>query len=139
MGSDSQQASGAIIAIDVFINGRSLDESIQMFPKIMERAFQQRGPMQVPLLSKGVRLARSYWADGLYSAATIEAVLKEIVGADKTILDYSHATATGTKVGLPVATVSNHPMYRIFTNYNGIGKRSQDTGKCTSICNQNWH
>jgi hypothetical protein len=105
-----------------------------MFPKIMERAFQRRRFLQVPFLSKGVRLAKSYWADGLYSADTIEALLKEVVGADKNILDYSYATATGTKVGLPVATVSKHPLYRIFTNYNGVGKRSREAGKCDSAC-----
>jgi hypothetical protein len=123
--------------MDVFINGRSLDESIHIFPQIIERAFQRRRTLQVPFLSKGVGLVKSYWKDGLYSSENIEAVLKEVIGADKNILDYSHATTTGTKVGLPVATVSNHPLYRIFTNYNGIGKRSQDAGECSSAIGWN--
>jgi hypothetical protein len=135
--SHSLPLQGAIIAMDVFINGRSLDESIHIFPQIIERAFQRRRTLQVPFLSKGVGLVKSYWKDGLYSSENIEAVLKEVIGADKNILDYSHATTTGTKVGLPVATVSNHPLYRIFTNYNGIGKRSQDAGECSSAIGWN--
>jgi hypothetical protein len=103
-----------------------------MFPKIMERAFQQSA-LRVPVLSRGVRLVKSYLADGLYSAENLEAVLKEVIGTDKGILDCSYATETGTKVGLPVATVSKHPLYRIFTNYNGVGKRSQDAGTCSCL------
>jgi hypothetical protein len=115
--------------IDHFINGRALDESIHMFPGIMERAFKRRASLRLPFLSKGVHLLASYFADGLYKADNIEAVLQEVIGTDKHILDCSYATATGTKVGLPVATVSKHPLYRIFTNYNGIGARSRAGGK----------
>jgi hypothetical protein len=115
--------------IDHFINGRALDESIDMFPGIMERAFRRRATLRLPFLSKGVRLLASYFADGLYKADNIEAVLQEVIGTDKHILDCSYATATGTKVGLPVATVSKHPLYRMFTNYNGIGARSRAGGK----------
>jgi hypothetical protein len=122
-GDDSQQPQGAVIVIDHFINGRSLNESIHMFPGIMERAFQRRASLRLPFLSKGIHLL------GLYRAGNIEAVLQEIIGTDKKILDCSYATATGTKVGLPVATVSKHPLFRIFTNYNGIGARSQKGGK----------
>jgi hypothetical protein len=123
---------GAVIAIDLFVNGRPLDEAVQRFPSIMERVFRRRRSLRVPFLSTGVRLAKSYLSDGLYSASNINAVLKEVIGTDKNILDCSYATSTGTKVGLPVATVSKHPLYRIFTNYNGVGARSRDSGKCTA-------
>jgi hypothetical protein len=126
---DSQHLQGAIIAIDHFMNGRSLNESIDMFPGIMERAFKRRASLHLPFVSKGIRLVASYFADGLYRAENIEAVLKDIIGADKNILDCSYATATGTKVGLPVATVSKHPLFRIFTNYNGVGARRRDAGE----------
>ncbi|KAF1366149.1 hypothetical protein EJ07DRAFT_170934 [Lizonia empirigonia] len=46
--------------------------------------------------------------------------------ADKHILDVSYTTATGTRVGLLVATVSRHPSYRVFTNYNEVGERGGD-------------
>jgi hypothetical protein len=123
---------GAIIAIDLFLNGRPLDEAVQQFPHLIERAFCRRRSLRVPFLSTGVRLAKSYLADGLYSASNIDAVLKEVIGTDGNISDCSYATSTGTKVGLPVATVSKHPLYRIFTNYNGVGTRSREGGKCTA-------
>ena len=95
----------------------------------MQRTFKRRSSLNVPLLSRAFELAASYLADGLYSAQNLEAVLKDALGADKHILDLSHATATGTRVGLPVATVSRHPSYRVFTNYNGVGKRAGDRGQ----------
>jgi hypothetical protein len=114
--------------MDHYINGRALSESIQRFPGMMERTFQRRSSLAIPLLSRAYELTASYLADGLYPAGAIESVLKEAFGADKNILDCSYATATGTKVGLPVATVSRYPSYRVFTNYNGVGKRDEDMG-----------
>jgi hypothetical protein len=72
------------------------------------------------------KLTASYFADGLYSAETLDSVLKEALNAEKHILDVSYATATGTRVGLLVATVSRNPSYRVFTNYNEVGERGGD-------------
>jgi hypothetical protein len=51
----------------------------------------------------------------------MEAVLQETFGSEKSILDYSSATATGTKIGITVSTMKPEPF--IFTNYNGLGDR----------------
>jgi hypothetical protein len=91
-----------VIAIDHYINGRTLSGSIQRFPEMMKRTFQPRSSLNI-----------SYLADGLYSAETLNSVLKEALNADKHILDVSYATATGTRVGLLVATLSRHPSYRV--------------------------
>ena len=74
----------------------------------------------------------SYFTDGLHPAKNIEAALKEVFGAEGSILDYSHATSMGTRIGLPVATVRERPSSRIFTNYNGIGSREQSQGECVA-------
>jgi hypothetical protein len=120
---------GAVIAIDHFIGGRPLEQSIEMFPGIMKRAFQQRFTKRIPFVTQLLQFFASFCTDGQYSANSIEAVLKEILGMES-ILDCSYATMTGTKVGLPAATVSRHPLYRIFTNYNGVGKKDADRGVC---------
>jgi hypothetical protein len=65
---------------------------------------------------------------GIYPAKNIEAALKDVFGMDKSILDCSHATSMGTRVGVPVATI-REPFCCIFTNYNGVGIRRQDQGK----------
>jgi hypothetical protein len=116
-----------VIAIDHYINGRTLTDSIHMFPGMMERVFKRWSSL-IPFLSRAFELSASYLHDGLYSADNIETVLKKAFGTDKHILDCSYATSTGTKVGLPLATVSRHPSYRIFTNYNGVGIRDKDQG-----------
>ena len=100
-----------------------------MFPEMAERVFQRRNAFNIPFFSRAFELAMSYFADGLYSARNIESVLKEVCGIDKSILDCSYATSTGTMLGFPVATVSNHPSYRIFTNYNGVGTRDEEQGR----------
>jgi hypothetical protein len=115
--------------MDHYINGRSLADAIEMFPGLMERTFQRRVSLNIPFFSRAFELTASCLADGLYSAGNLEAVVKNALGADKHILGTSYATSTGTRVGLPVATVSQLPSYRIFTNYNGVGRRSREMGK----------
>lgn len=119
---------GVIIAIDHFVLGRPLEESIQTFSEMAGRVFKRRVSFHIPLISRIVEMALSYFTDGLYPARNVDAVLKDWV-TNKSILDCSYATSTGTKLGLPVATVSNHPSYRFFTNYNGVGERDSDQGK----------
>jgi hypothetical protein len=62
----------------------------------------------------------------LYSAETLDSVLKKALNTDKHILDVSYATATGTRVSLLVAAVSQRPSYRVCTNYNEVGERGGD-------------
>ncbi|KAF1974496.1 FabD/lysophospholipase-like protein, partial [Bimuria novae-zelandiae CBS 107.79] len=119
---------GVIIAIDHFILGRPLEESIQTFSGMAGRVFKRRFSFHIPPISRIVEIALSYFTDGLYPARNVDTVLKDWV-TNKNILDCSYATSTGTKIGLPVATVSNHPSYRFFTNYNGVGERDDDQEK----------
>ncbi|PVH90608.1 FabD/lysophospholipase-like protein [Periconia macrospinosa] len=116
---------GVIIAIDHFILGRPLEESIKTFSEMAGRVFKRRVSPRIPLISRMVEIVLSYFTDGLYPAGNVDTVLKDWV-TNKSILDCSYATSTGTKIGLPVATVSNHPSYRFFTNYNGVGERDGD-------------
>jgi hypothetical protein len=113
----------------MFINGWSIDESTQTFERLAKLAFKRRKVLNIPILSRIHELLASYLADGLYPAENIEAALKEVFGTEKSILDYSHATSTGTRVGLPVATIRDPSSCCIFTNYNGVGTRDPGQGK----------
>ena len=104
-----------------------------MFPGMMEQTFKRRVSFNIPFLSRAFELTASYLTDGLYSADNLEAILKDALGADKHVLDTSYATSTDTRVGLPVATVSRHPSYRVFTNYNGVGTRDHDMSEFSSL------
>src|SRR3954463_2469374 len=103
----------------MFINGHSIIDSINAFEKMATLAFKRRAGLSIPLLSRVYEVLVSYINDGLYSVENMETALKEIFDPDKSILDCSYATSTGTRVALPVATVSKYPSCRIFTNYNG--------------------
>jgi hypothetical protein len=117
----------------MFINGWSIDQSTDTFEKFAKLAFQRRKVLNLPFVPRIVDLLISYLADGIYPPKNIEAALKQIFGADRSILDYSHATTTGTRVGLPVATADEKPSSRIFTNYNGVGERIKEQGMLERI------
>ncbi|CAK7238176.1 hypothetical protein SEUCBS140593_010402 [Sporothrix eucalyptigena] len=142
-------SSGGLIAADMFINGHTVDETLERFVTLARRVFQPRGagrlsrlpPLVTLLLShlidglspllllvRTAQLLASYFSDGLYRPEGIEAALREAFGAERNILDVSHATASGTRLGLPVATVQDKPSCRVFTNYNGVGDRSHGPG-----------
>ena len=123
-----------MIAVDHYINGRSLTDAIKLFPGMMEQTFKRRVPINIPFVSRALELAASYLSDGLYSTENLEAVVKNALGTNRHILETSYATSTGTRVGLPVATVSRHPSYRVFTNYNGVGTRDCEMGELYKRC-----
>lgn len=120
---------GGLIILAMFHNGWSIDKSSDRFDKLAKLVFKGRKGLGIPYISHLQQLMVSYFTDGLYEANNIEAALKEVFGAQESILDYSHATSSGTGIGLPVATVEGKPFCRIFTNYNGVGVREQNKGE----------
>jgi hypothetical protein len=140
---------GGLIVADIFLNGWTIDRSTERFERLAKLVFQRRGVPNVPLLPRFLNrlipqladsfqplplllrfseLLVSYFTDGLYPRQNIEEALKQAFGTARGILDISQATTTGTRVGFPVATVDEKPSCRIFTNYNGTGKRNDDQG-----------
>jgi hypothetical protein len=105
---------------------------MKTFSDMAGRVFRKRMSPSIPLLSRVANIIVSYFTDGMYSASNIDAALRDWVN-DRSILDCSHATSTGTKVGLPVATVSDHPSCRLFTNYNGAGERDCEQGESAVV------
>ncbi|KIV94149.1 hypothetical protein PV10_05287 [Exophiala mesophila] len=126
-------SSGGLIVLALFIMGWPVEDCANIFESFAKRAFRPRWVSHVPVVSRIPVLSHilgflvSYLADGLYPADNLEAALKEVFGGDMGILDNSHATAIGAKVGIPVTTVlETDPC--LFTNYNGAGPRPQDCG-----------
>lgn len=96
----------------------------------------------VSLLGQLAALLVFYFDNGLYFSQQIESVLKHIFGADKGVLDVSSPTANGNFVGLPVATVDEEPMCRIFTNRNGAyqnNRHAKKPTKCLAVLGSNTH
>lgn len=139
---------GGLIAAEICLNGSPIDRAIERFEKLSKHVFQRRRGLRLPFFPSVLRrsLARLFdcfapfpqlrrlidlliWlcTDGLYSPANIEEALRLTYGA-RGMLDISHASSTGTRVGLPVATIDKKPLERIFTNYNGVGERHKDQG-----------
>ncbi len=142
-------SSGGLIAADLFINGHTVDQTLGRFVALARRVFQPRAAQHLARLPHTVRLllphvlrglspldvvARiasllvAYLADGIYRPEGLEAALKEAFGTHRSLLAVSHATANGTRIGLPVATVHDKPVCKVFTNYNGVGARHDMPG-----------
>lgn len=93
-----------------------------MFQKLARLAFQGHKLLGIPGISYLQKMWLSYFNDGLYPARDIEDALKSVFGEKRSIMDCSYATTTGTKIGIPVATVGNNPVCRLFTNDNGANE-----------------
>ncbi|KAH7304394.1 hypothetical protein B0I35DRAFT_454699 [Stachybotrys elegans] len=142
-------SSGGLIVADLFINGNSIEQSTGRFEALANLAFQQRELLSLsrlpqflrfliphltnslqplPYILRLYKILMSYFGDGLYPSKNIEQALIQAFGTNRSILDLSSATATGTLVGLPVATTDDRPTSRLFTNYNGVaGTELQDS------------
>ena len=112
----------------MFVNGWGIEESTDTFERLAKVAFTPRKVSKIPIFRNFVELMISYFADGLYAPGNIESALKQAFSEYKSILDVSYATTTGTRLGLPVATVDGSPSRRIFTSYNGVGERNEGQG-----------
>ncbi|KIV98622.1 uncharacterized protein PV09_09590, partial [Verruconis gallopava] len=112
-------SSGGLIVLALFNGGLSVEESSRVFEELSRYAFAPRKVFKIPFLSSVQKAVLSYIRDSLYPAENIETPLKAIFGTDKSIIDCSYASLTGTKVGIPVATADERPSCKIFTNYNG--------------------
>ncbi|KAF2752463.1 FabD/lysophospholipase-like protein [Pseudovirgaria hyperparasitica] len=125
-------SSGGLIVMNMFFNGSTIEESTQLFKQMAVAIFNPRKSWGLPVLSRFWRSVMTIFADGLYPVKDIESVLKKVFHPGQSILGASFATAAGTRIGLPVATVHTHPACRIFTNYNGVGARlASPTGEPT--------
>jgi hypothetical protein len=103
-----------------------------MFCKFAKLSFEKEKTLGIPFLAWIAKAVRLYRRDGIYKAESIESVLKFVLGRKQTMLDISYATEVGAKLCVLVATVLKQPSYRVFTNYNGVGQRSEKQGKSGS-------
>jgi hypothetical protein len=92
---------GAIIAVDLCVNGLPVEQLIERLERFAKLAFQPRPSAGIPFLDFLVW----FFADGRYPADNLDASLREEFGSDRSILDCSRVTAAGTRVDLPVTTI----------------------------------
>lgn len=119
---------GGIIILALCVNGWSVDKCTESFERLAKLAFQPRPSLMIPMISPLVDFLVSFFADARYSADNLEAALQATFGRDRSILDCSRATTSGTRIGLPVTTIRDLSTC-VFTNYNGVGTRAPGCGK----------
>jgi hypothetical protein len=110
----------------LFIKGWTVTDCIDHFERLARLAFE-KCRFHIPLLSDILAFLTSLATDRRYSASNLEHALQEFFDRDRSILDYSSATASGTKVGVVVSSIEPRPF--VFTNYNGLGERNLETAE----------
>ena len=118
---------GGLIVLHFFLNGGSIEQSIEIFKNLTEVAFRRRKFIEIPYVTKAYDYLISYISDGLYPTSNIENILQDIFTTTKTMIDCSYATSLGTKIGLPVAKISGEPSSIIFTNYNSSSQQGESS------------
>ena len=118
---------GAIIAAVLFTNEWCLEDCIKFFEVFARVAFQPRcWWLRIPLLSKVIQIVGALLIDSRYSSQKLEEILQRVLGT-RSIMSCSCATAMGSKLGIPVTTIGDASAC-IFTSYNGVGGRQDDSG-----------
>ncbi len=105
----------------MYINGWSIEDCIDHFERLAKQAFERRYFSYLQWLFRLRTILISLITDGIYPARNLEAILQNVFGSDKSILDCSGATAMGSKIGITVSSMKPQPF--LFTNYNGLGDR----------------
>lgn len=108
-------SSGGISTLALGWKGLSVEDSIAQFERLAHRVFYRD-------LISYLRATLIFITDCIYPAKQLEAALKEILGRNESILDYSSATAMGIKIGVVASTMKPEPF--LFTNYNGLGDKN---------------
>jgi hypothetical protein len=109
---------GGIIALELSVNGNSVQKAISTFIASAQVAFRKRTfPPRILPCSSILDYIISLAADCRYPEKNIEAALKSVFSSTKTMLDISYASRHGIRVGVPVATADG-PSLGLFTNYN---------------------
>ena len=114
-------AIGGITALALSANGWSVDDCIYHFERMAQLAFQQHSHRYLGWIWQLYILLRSLITNGIYPTQRLEALLREVYGSDRRILDCSSASAMGINVGITVTSMKPEPF--LFTNYNGVGDR----------------
>lgn len=124
-----------MIACALCINGWSLDQCIEYFEASSQRAFEKRFQTidslfgHLPIIVPAFQFLISLLVDSKYSAQQLEIIQQAAYGTDRSIVESKEAREAGAHLGITLTSTDNTSTY-IVTNYNGVGDRNADGGKC---------
>ena len=117
---------GGLIVLGLFLHHWTIDYCDNAFEALARQLF--RNPdRESKSIVKRLRNALKCWvSDGCYDAGSLERTLQRQFGGDKKFFGYSDRPA-GSKVAV-TATMISDAFPIIFSNYNGMGSRHNDSG-----------
>lgn len=118
---------GGVIVLDLIVGRSTIDESLARFQRWVTEIFPVKQYRFLPRVRKLLDFLVGLLRDGQYDCDVLEAVMQQAFGEDATLFDTNAQNWLGTKLGVMATTVSEVDL-RIFTNYNGPGRRPRDTG-----------
>ena len=116
---------GGLIVLILFLRQLPVSECVGMFNTLATQLFPQPSARSSNF-SRLRHLLGSWYRDGCHETNTLEACLKDKLGASDGL--FSHVQSlTATKVGVTAATIDKgFPV--LMTNYNGLGKSDENCG-----------
>ncbi|KAJ5100980.1 hypothetical protein N7456_007032 [Penicillium angulare] len=112
---------GALSAINLFLNDRSLDECLDVFPSFAQRIFR-RARLPVPRCFRWMMSAFNLLTGGLYDSSELSGALKEAVGPEHHMFAPARTSPAGCRVAL-VASRTSDGKACVLANYRGSGQR----------------
>ena len=126
-------ALGGLIVLGLFLKYWTVEKSVRVFDVIVRDVFGKDLAGGGGIFMQMRRHFRCWLNDGRYDVSSLEAFLKHNFGEERRIFDASEKGETsGVKVGVTASTISDASPY-IFSNYNGWGQRTKDSGTCCNL------
>lgn len=123
---------GGVIVLDMVVGRSTIEESLTRFTHWVTEIFPVKQYHFLPRLRKILDFLIGLLRDGQYDCDVLETVMQQAFGRDEILFDTNAQNWLGTKVGVTATTVSEVDL-RIFTNYNGQGRRQRDTGNAYTL------
>jgi hypothetical protein len=116
---------GALSTLGLFVNGWSVEKTLDTFTKLAAVAFPKRNLPVPSFLHRLFQYTLALILDARYPEKNMNLALQSVFGENSQISDTSFASRFGIKVGIPVATIAG-PSLCIFTNYRKMHERCSD-------------
>ena len=120
---------GGILALITFLRDTPMADCPKLFDSLATRLFE-RPTGKSTVLDRIYVLIKSWCSDGFYDPNTLEACLKDHLGANEPLFG-SRIGERPIRVGVTAATIGKgEPI--LFVNYNGAGTVEADCGKLSA-------
>lgn len=128
---DSHLDLGGLIILGLFMRYWDVSKCTKVF-RDLTKAFFGLEPGPQSLSFNLQRMIRCWLKDGMYDVKALEKALIEQFGRNTRIFDNYFPRPSGFKAAVTATNIGNASTF-LFSNYNGVGVRNEDSGKISDL------